>query len=593
MENLILEKAKYWATSSVFDIETQKEIGQLIEAGDEKELSERFYQNLQLGTGGLRGILGAGSARMNIYNIRKATHAFALQLLESFPNQKVKIAVSYDSRRFSREFAETVCEVMAGHNIYSYITEELRPTPMLSFAVRHYGCKGGVCVTASHNPPNYNGYKMYWETGAQITPPFDGYIVEKFNKIEKYEEIPSVSFAEGVKEGLITEIGSDFDEIYFKKIEELKLRDVDTNDFKVVYTPLHGTGAFPVKEALKRFGFNDVTIVPEQEKPDSNFSTVKFPNPEEPEAMQMALDLGKKLGADIVLGTDPDTDRIGMIVKEGESYTFLNGNQLGTILIEYMLSSLKEKGELGENPLVIKTIVTTDLQDDVAKYHGAHCEETLTGFKWICDLIEKYEIGEKKPYRNYICGGEESYGFLAGSFVRDKDAVSACAIACEMIAYYKSKNLTASEVLDSIYRRHGLYLESLYTITLPGMEGGMKIKAMMDSFRANPPKQLAGIRVEMIKDIQKSQITKLHENDSELVGTIDLPASNVLQFILEDGTKVSARPSGTEPKIKFYFSVKKNISPDISDADLALKKDEAAQQISDLEKAFTDLAQGS
>ena len=413
MENLILEKAKYWATSSVFDTETQNEIGQLIEAGDEKELSERFYQNLQLGTGGLRGILGAGSARMNIYNIRKATHAFALQLLESFPNQKVKIAVSYDSRRFSREFAETVCEVMAGHNIYSYITKELRPTPMLSFAVRHFSCKGGVCVTASHNPPNYNGYKMYWETGAQITPPFDGYIVEKFNKIEKYEEIPSLPFKEGLKKGLITEIGSDFDEIYFKKIEELKLRDVDTKGFKVVYTPLHGTGAFPVKEALKRFGFNDLTIVPEQEKPDSNFSTVKFPNPEEPEAMQMALDLGKKLGADIVLGTDPDTDRIGMIVKEGESYTFLNGNQLGTILIEYMLSSLKEKGELGENPLVIKTIVTTDLQDDVAKYYGAHCEETLTGFKWICDLIEKYETGEKKPYRNYICGGEESYGFFS------------------------------------------------------------------------------------------------------------------------------------------------------------------------------------
>ena len=266
MENIILEKAKYWATASVFDNDTQKEIADLIATDDKQELSERFYQNLQLGTGGLRGILGAGSARMNIYNVRKATHAFALQLLESFADETIKIAVSYDSRRFSREFAETVCEVMAGHGISSYITKELRPTPMLSFAVRHFSCKGGVCVTASHNPPNYNGYKMYWDTGAQITPPFDGFIVDKFNTIERYEDIPSVAFSKGVDDGVITEIGADFDEIYFKKLDDLKLRTVNSDDFKIVYTPLHGTGAYPVKRALSRFGFDDVTIVPEQEK---------------------------------------------------------------------------------------------------------------------------------------------------------------------------------------------------------------------------------------------------------------------------------------------------------------------------------------
>ena len=296
------------------------------------------------------------------------------------------------------------------------------------------------------------------------------------------------------------------------------------------------------------------------------------------------------MNADIILGTDPDTDRIGMIDKEGDQYTFLNGNQLGTILIEYVLSSLKEADRLPENPLVVKTIVTTDLQADVAKHYGAHCEETLTGFKWICDLIEKYETGLKKPYRKYICGGEESYGFLAGSFVRDKDAVSACAIACEMMAYYKSK-LTASQVLDGIYRRHGLYLESLYTITLPGMEGGKKIKSMMDGFRSNPPKQLAGINVKFMKDIGKSQTYKLDESGINLCNTIDLPTSNVLQFILEDGTKVSARLSGTEPKIKFYFSVKRDIKADISDIDLVACKLEAETQISKLEKAFTDLAQ--
>ena len=458
MENQIIEKAEYWSSSDVFDVDTQKEISSLLEANDINELNERFYQNLQLGTGGLRGILGAGSARMNIYNVRKATHAFALQLVESFKGEEIKIAVSYDSRRFSREFSETVCEVMAAHGIHSYITKELRPTPMLSFAVRHFGCKGGVCVTASHNPPNYNGYKMYWDTGAQITPPFDGYIVDKFNKIERYEEIPSISFKEATDKGLVTEIGSEFDEIYFNKIMELKFRDVEAKDFKVVYTPLHGTGAFPVREALKRFGFNDLTIVPEQEKPDSDFPTVKFPNPEEPEAMSMAIELGKKLNADLVLGTDPDTDRIGMIVKENNDYVFLNGNQLGTLLIDYVLSSMKENGTLGDNPLVIKTIVTTDLQIDVAKEYGADCEETLTGFKWICDRIEKYETGQIKPYKRYICGGEESFGFLGGSFVRDKDAVSACAIACEMMAYYKSKGLTATDVLDSIYRKHGFYL---------------------------------------------------------------------------------------------------------------------------------------
>ena len=589
MEGNIKSQARYWSTSSVFDLETRKEIQGLLDDGNDRELSERFYRDLEFGTGGMRGVLGAGTSRMNIYNVRKATQAFADHLNKAFAKKDSKsIAISYDSRRFSREFAEASAEVMAANGIKAYITKELRPTPMLSYMVRHFKCQGGICITASHNPPDYNGYKVYWETGGQIVPPHDKAIVSRYSEISNYEEIKIMSFSKGLEAGLIQEVGRELDDSYFERLATLKMREGGA-PIKIVFTPLHGTGTFPVEKGLSIFGFNDVTSVPEQKDPNGDFPTVKFPNPEDPEALKMAIDLGRSQGADLVMATDPDTDRIGIVVKEGEDYTILNGNQIGCLLVDYVLNAKKEAGTLPDNPLVIKTIVTTDLQEKIARQYGADCEETLTGFKWICQLIEDIEQGVVKPYREYVCGGEESYGFLAGSFVRDKDAVSACCIAAEMVSYFKSKGLTCSQVLDQIYRRHGVYLESLKTVTLPGMEGAEKIKAMMEDLRSKPPTELDGISVKSMRDLGSSQEYALSSGQFQPSSAIPLPSSNVLQFILEDGSKISARPSGTEPKIKFYFSVTKAVTETASDDELQIAKDFCAQRISQLESTFDSM----
>lgn len=588
VEEPVRKLAQYWATAPVFDAKTRGEIGALLEANDQKELAERFYRDLEFGTGGLRGILGAGTARINIYNVRKAAQAFADYLNHYFTELKTKsIAISYDSRRYSREFSEATAEVMAANGIASYITEELRPTPILSFAVRHYGCQGGVCVTASHNPPHYNGYKVYWATGGQIVPPHDEAIIARYSALKNYEDIKYIPFAEGVKKGLIREVGRELDEAYFIELKKLSVRpDVGREGFKIVFTPLHGTGGKIIPEALKRFGFEDVTQVPEQAEPNSEFPTVKFPNPEDPEAMEMAIALGRKLKADLVLGTDPDSDRIGIVVREDGEYRIFNGNQIGSLLIDFYLSGLKDSGRMPLSPLVIKTVVTTDQQVKIAQHYGATCEETLTGFKWICQLIDDIETGKDTPYREYVCGGEESYGFLAGSFVRDKDAVSACCIAAEMVAYYKAKGKTLSQVLDDIFLRHGCYLESLATFTLPGMDGAARITHIMNQLRDEPPKELAGTRVQKFRDLEKRQeldLTTMKKAD------IPLPSSNVLQFILSDGSKVSARPSGTEPKIKFYFSVFKDLPSTASREELSLAKAACAKRIGDLEQAFKAL----
>ena len=591
MEGEMKSQAHYWATSSVFDLETRKEIQGLLDAGDQKELTERFYRDLEFGTGGLRGVLGAGTSRMNIYNVRKATQAFADYLNVFFADEKSKaIAISYDSRRFSREFAEASAEVMAANGIKAYVTKELRPTPMLSYMVRHFKCHGGICVTASHNPPDNNGYKVYWQTGGQICPPHDKEIISRYGKITNYEDIKVLSFSEGLQKGLIEEVGRELDDSYFERIKTLKMRSGGA-PIKIVYSPLHGTGAFPVEKGLELFGFDDVTSVPEQRDPDSDFPTVKFPNPEDPEALKMAIDLGKSLKADLIMATDPDTDRIGIIVREDGDYTMLNGNQIGCLLVDYVLSSKKEMGTLPKDPLVVKTIVTSDMQNDIARHYGADCQETLTGFKWICQLIEDLELGNIKPYKEYVCGGEESYGFLAGSFVRDKDAVSACCIAAEMVSHFKAQGLTCSQVLDQMYRRHGVYLESLKTVTLPGMEGAEKIKSMMQGLRDNPPTTVEGMPVVKLRDLANSQEFSLEGGKFQPSETISLPSSNVLQFILEDGSKVSARPSGTEPKIKFYFSVRKAVSESASDAELKSAKDHCAQRISQLESTFSSMTQ--
>lgn len=589
MEKDIHSVADYWASADVFDDGTRDEIKQLINANNNDELSERFYRDLEFGTGGLRGILGAGTNRMNIYNVRKASNALALYIKENVPSDVEKrVSVSYDSRRYSREFAEATAEVMAGHGIRCYITRQLRPTPMLSYMVRHFQCQGGVCVTASHNPPDYNGYKVYWKTGGQIVPPHDKGIIALYQNCDDYNKIPVMDFKKGLENGLIQEVGEEFDEIYFEKVASLATHK-QTAPLKIVYTPLHGTGAYPVVSCLKRFGFNDVLLVEEQAQPNGDFPTVAYPNPEDPDALQMAIALAKKEGADLVLASDPDADRIGIAFKEGESYTMLNGNQIGSLLVDYVLSSSKAAGRLPDNPLVIKTVVTTDLQTDIAKYYGADCLETLTGFKWICQLIEDIETGVVKPHRNYVCGGEESFGFLAGDFVRDKDAVSASCIAAEMVSYYKSQGKTLTQVLDSIFMRHGVYHESLKTVTLPGRQGVEKINSIMGQLRKDPPSVIDGTKVTKFKDLLNCKEYKMGSEGFVDAGAITLPSSNVLQFELEDGSKISARPSGTEPKIKFYFSVKAAVSNDMTNADLEKVKKACKDRLASLEEALASL----
>lgn len=593
MESIISSRAKYWSSSQVFDDGTRQEISALISSNNERELSERFYRDLEFGTGGLRGIMGAGTNRMNIYNVRKATTALALYLREIHgQDTALKVGISYDSRRNSREFAVAAGEVLAAHGIKALVTKELRPTPMLSFMVRHYRCAAGICVTASHNPPEYNGYKVYWETGAQIIGPHDKAIIAKYGELSRYEDIKFLPVDEARSSGLFEDIGPELDEAYFKKVSALSLRKEGRSNFKIVYTPLHGSGLYPVTEMLKRIGFENVLVVPEQKLPDGKFPTVKYPNPEEPEALQMALDLARKEKADLVIGTDPDTDRIGIIVREGEGYTFFNGNQIGCLLVDFFLSATRDAGLMPKDALVIKTVVTTDLQAEIAKEYGATCEETLTGFKWICGLIEDYESGKLKPYRKYVCGGEESYGFLADSFVRDKDAVSAACIASEMVAYYKSRGLSCSQVLDRIFQKHGLYQESLFTITMPGQDGAAAIRRMMNRMREEPPREIDGIKVEKLRDFETSQILKSTDVGFNPSGKLTLPKSDVLQFILVDGTKVSVRPSGTEPKIKFYISVTDQSAKGSSMNDLQSMKKAALERLRRIEKTFVAMAQG-
>ena len=591
MDQNITSRAKYWASNPVFDSQTRAEVQRLLDSDNNTELSERFYRDLEFGTGGLRGIMGAGTNRMNIYNIRRATTALALHVRETFGSEgPLKVGISYDSRNFSREFAFAAAEVLAAHGIKALITEELRPTPMLSYMVRHFGCAAGICITASHNPPEYNGYKVYWSSGAQIIAPHDAAIIAKYSHLEKFEDIKSMPIDQAKSQGLCQLVGRDLDEAYFKNVSALSRRKEGRKNFKIVYTPLHGSGLYPVTEMLSRLGFNNVLVVPEQKQPNGNFPTVKYPNPEEPEALKMALDLAQKEKADLVIGTDPDTDRIGIIVREGEDYTFFNGNQIGCLLVDFFLSGTKDAGLMPPDPLVIKTVVTTDLQADIAAEYGAFCEETLTGFKWICGLIEDLETGRRLPHRTYVCGGEESYGFLAGSFVRDKDAVSAACVAAEMVAYYKHLGLTCSQVLDRIFQKHGLYQESLYTLTMQGKKGADAIKGMMNKMRSAPPAIIDGITVEKMRDFETSQEFTFVHHQAQASGKLALPKSDVLQFVLVDGTKVSVRPSGTEPKIKFYISVKDPAAKGASLHELQMMKTNALKRLRRIEEIFVGMA---
>ena len=541
MANNIQDKVNIWLSSSI-DEASKTAIRSL--TGD--DLNDAFYKDLEFGTGGLRGIMGVGSNRINKYTIGMATQGLANYLIKTFPNEAIKVAIAHDSRNNSRFFAETTAAVFSANGIHVYLFESLRPTPELSFAIRELGCKSGVVLTASHNPREYNGYKAYWDDGAQVIAPHDKNIIAEVQAIAGIE---AVRFEKD--DSKIELIGTELDEKYLSAIEGLTLAPEaikNQKDLKIVFSPIHGTGITLVPEILKRKGFENVFVVEEQAEPNGDFPTVVYPNPEEREAMTLALNKAKELDADLVMATDPDADRVGMAAKNDEGeFELLNGNQAASLLIYYLLRKWKENGKLNGKQMIIKTIVTTDLLSRIAEKFEVDCPETLTGFKYIAALIRQEE-GKKE----FIGGGEESYGYMISDFVRDKDAVASCAMLAEMCAWAKDQGMSVFDLLKQIYVENGIYLETLISMTKKGMKGADEIKQMMIDMREKTPSTIAGSKVIRTMDYQ-SLVEKNMISGSEKA--IDQPKSNVLQFYLEDGTKISARPSGTEPKIKFYVSV--------------------------------------
>jgi phosphoglucomutase len=544
MDAAIEQSVQAWLNGN-YDEETKNEIKKLSDENP-KELADAFYRNLEFGTGGLRGIMGAGTNRINKYTIGMATQGYANYLIVSYPGQTVKVAIAHDSRNNSRLFAEITANVMAANGIKVYLFEALRPTPELSFTIRYKGCQGGVVCTASHNPKEYNGYKAYWNDGGQLVPPHDKNVITEVDKITRVED---VKWSGG--EANITLVGKDMDEAYYEMVKGLSVYPeviAKQHDLKIVYTPIHGTGIKLVLEVLKRFGFTNVHLVEEQITPDGNFPTVVYPNPEESEAMSIGLKKAEAVDADILLGTDPDADRVGIAVKDlNGKWVLLNGNQTAVLAFNYMIEARKAKGIAKPEDMVVKTIVTTDMIDVFAEKNDVKCYNVLTGFKWIAELIKAKEGSE-----NYVIGGEESYGLMIGDRLRDKDAVSAVALLCEMAAYEKNKGRSLFEKLIDLYLEYGYYKEHLISITKKGMDGQQQIADMMQRYRQQPPAQLGGSPVVQLLDYESRKGKNLATGEE---WTIDLPKSNVLQFVLADGSKISARPSGTEPKIKFYFSV--------------------------------------
>jgi phosphoglucomutase len=540
----IRKKAESWLGIE-YNEETRKEVREMLD-NDEKKLIDAFYQDLEFGTGGLRGIMGAGTNRMNIYSLGMATQGLSNYIIKECGNSGIKVAIAYDCRNNSRYFAETTANIFSANGFEVYLFESLRPTPELSFAIRHYKCQSGVVITASHNPPEYNGYKAYWNDGGQVVAPHDDGIIDEVRKITSVNDI---KFS-GVK-NKIKIIGKETDEVFLKAVLKMSLNPEIIKNFSnipIVYTPIHGTGIKMVSPALKMFGFTNIISVPEQDITDGNFPTVKSPNPEEPDALKLAIKKAVETNAELVMATDPDADRLGLAVKnrKGE-FILLNGNQTGVILVWYILSQYKARNKYKGNEYIIKTIVTSDLLEKIAEAYNVEYFNVLTGFKFFAELIRQNE-GTKK----YIGGGEESYGFLPGDYVRDKDAVASCALAAEATAWAKSKGMSLYELLLDIYVKHGFYKEKLINIVRKGKEGADEIKAMMRGYRTSPPEMINNSRVIIINDYEK-QVA--HDILSGTKTSIDLIKSDVLQFFLADGTKISVRPSGTEPKIKFYFSV--------------------------------------
>jgi phosphoglucomutase len=534
-----------------FDAETRNAIQNLIDAGNETELTDAFYRNLEFGTGGLRGVMGPGTNRMNVYTVAMATQGLANYLLKCYPGQQLSVAIAHDSRNNSPLFARTTADVFTANGIRVYFFTELRPTPELSFAIRHFGCQSGVVITASHNPREYNGYKAYWNDGAQMVSPHDKNTIAEVEKITGPDQVKMQGNPD-----LMVPVLKEVDEAYLERIFGNSVNPAvirRQKDLRIVYSSLHGTGITLVPEILQRLGFENVQVVEEQATPDGNFPTVVYPNPEETEAMTLALRKAAALDADLAMATDPDADRVGLGLKnpDGE-WQLLNGNQISTLLVYYMLNAWKEAGKITGNEMMVKTIVTTEIQDKIAEAFGVKCFHTLTGFKYIAGIIREQE-GKLK----FIVGGEESYGYLIGDFVRDKDAIASCAMIAELVAYAKDRGQSLFDMLMEIYGRFGFYLEDLISITKKGKSGAEEIQEMMRGYRENPPKTIAGSAVVEMLDYKSSERLDLRTGKRS---PIEMEKSNVLQFITEDGSKISARPSGTEPKIKFYFSVNRPLA---------------------------------
>ncbi len=542
-----------WVSATSLDEELKKDLEAL--KGQDQSLEDAFYKNLEFGTGGMRGEIGPGTNRMNLYTIRKASEGLA-QYIDAHgeADKKRGVAIAYDSRHKSPEFAMEAAKTLSSHGIQTYVFEELRPTPELSFAVRTLNACAGIVITASHNPPEYNGYKVYGEDGGQLPPKAAAEVISYVDGVENELEVKVTSEQELKEKGLIQMVGAEIDRQYVEQLKTLRVNQELLSkmgeQLKIVFTPLHGTANIPVREGLKAYGFTNVTVVKEQELPDPNFSTVSSPNPEEHAAFELAIQYGEQEDADILLATDPDADRVGVAVKNKEGkYVVLTGNQTGALLLNYIITQKKENGELPENGAVLKTIVTSEIGRKIAEDNGLTSYDTLTGFKFIGEKIKEFETtGE----HTFLFGYEESYGYLVGDFVRDKDAVQACLVAAEVAAFYKSKGMTLYEGLLEVFEQYGFYQEGLESLTLKGKEGAEKIVSLLAKFREEPPTEAAGLRVQSVEDYETSKRTFLGSGESE---QIELPTSNVLKYILEDGSWFCLRPSGTEPKVKFYFGV--------------------------------------
>ena len=547
------DQYKYWCEDEYFDKATKDEL--LAIADDDAEIQDRFYKDLAFGTGGLRGVIGAGTNRMNIYTVRRATQGLANYIIKQGAQDK-GVAIAYDSRFMSPQFADEAALCLNANGIKSFVFESLRPTPELSFALRTLKCTAGIVVTASHNPPEYNGYKVYWEDGAQITAPRDTDIIGEVNAVTNYNDVKTMGKETAIAQKLYNVIGSDIDDKYMaelkKQIIHPEIIKSVADSIKIVYTPLHGTGNLPVRRILKELGFKHVYVVPEQELPDPKFTTLEYPNPEDPKAFTLALKLAKEKDADIVLATDPDADRLGIYAKDtatGE-YVSFTGNMSGMLIAEYILREKKEMGTLPDNAALVKTIVTTNLADALTSAYGVKMIEVLTGFKYIGEQIKLFE--QNHDYE-YVFGLEESYGCLAGTHARDKDAIVAVMCLCEVAAWCKYNNITVWDQMQNIYKKYGFYMEGIHTITLKGIDGAKQIQDMMDNLRSNPPKEFDGLKVLSLRDYEKDTATDLVTGK---VTSTNLPKSNVLYFEIENDSWCCARPSGTEPKIKFYMGIK-------------------------------------